>query len=157
MMMTSYRSRLCLNRILSQSLIVGTLAASGLFCGLVPELSKDSHTLVFTTSAYAQAVNNDELTRYVRASMRIEALRQVVYDEIKRINGGTVPDIPSCSLQGLPGNIAPIWKRFCAQSQELTEREGFSNSRYNAITRMRQEDPNFEQRVKDEAARQRGS
>ena len=153
-MMTFYCFRSSLNRVLSQSLLVVALAAMGLLCGLIPELSKDSHALVFSSSVYAQAVDNDELIRYVRASLKIEQLRMVAYNEIKKINGGNVPDIASCSLQGLPGNIRPIWQNFCTQSQSITAGEGFSNNRYNAITRMREEDSNLERRVKDEAARQ---
>jgi hypothetical protein len=78
----------------------------------------------------------------------------VVYNEIKKVNRGNVPDIPSCSLQGLPGNILPILQNFCNQSQSITAAEGFSNNRYNTITRMRQDDANLERRVREEAARQ---
>jgi hypothetical protein len=153
-MMISSCSRFSFNRILSQSLIVGLLAAMGMLCGLIPEVSKDSHSFVFSTSAHAQAVSDEELTRYVRASLKIEQLRLVVYNEIKKVNGGNVPDIPSCSLQRLPGNIRPIWQNFCQQSQSITDAEGFSNNRYNAITKMRQADSTLEQRVRQEAARQ---
>jgi hypothetical protein len=139
---------------LCQSLLVGALAAIGLLSGLTPGLSKDSHTLVFSSSAYAQDVSDEELRRYVRASMKIERLRLSVYDEIKKINRGTVPEISSCSSQGLPDNIAPIWQRFCAQSEQVIQGEGFTNNRYNAITRKRQEDPNFEVRVRAEVQRQ---
>jgi hypothetical protein len=152
-MMNLY-SRPGLNQFLCQSLLVGALAAIGLLSGLTPGLSKDSHTLVFSSSAYAQGISDDELRRYVRASMRIERLRLVVYDEIKRINRGNVPDIASCSSQGLPSNIAPIWQRFCAQSEQVIKGEGFSNSRYNAITKMRQEDPDLERRVREILQRQ---
>jgi len=138
--------------------MVGVLAAVGLLSGLTPELSKDSHTLVFSTSAYAQAVSDEELSRYVRASLKMEQLRLIVYNEIKKINGGNVPEIASCSSQGssqgLPGNIRSILQNFCQQSQSITKAEGFSNTRYNAITVMRQSDGNLERRVKEEAARQ---
>lgn len=154
MMMNSFCSRPAFNQIFFQSLMVGVLAAVGIVSGVTPEFSKDSHTLVFSNTAQAQAVSNDELSRYVRASLKIEQLRLVVYNEIKKVNGGNVPDIDSCSLQGLPGNIRPIWQNFCQQSQSITDAEGFSNNRYNAITRMRQADANLERRVKEEAARQ---
>lgn len=152
-MMNLY-SRPYLNQFLCQSLLVGALAAIGLLSGLTPGLSKDSHTLVFSSSAYAQAVSDDELSRYVRASLKIERLRLVVYDQIKRINAGNVPEISSCSSQGLPDNIAPIWQNFCTQSERVIQGEGFSNSRYNAITKMRQENSDFEARVRAAAAKQ---
>ena len=146
-MMTSYSSRPSLTRILSQSLLIGTLTTISLLSGLTPGLSRDFHTVVFSSSAHAQAVNDDELTRYVRASLKIEALRLATYDEIKRANNGTVPEIRSCSLQGLSSNVASIWKRFCTQAEDLIEKQGISNGRYNAITKMRQEDPALERRV----------
>lgn len=153
-MMNLY-SRPYFNQFLCQSLLVGALAAIGLLSGLTPGLSKDSHSLVFSSSAYAQDVSDEELRRYVSASLKIERMRLVVYDQIKRINGGKVPEISSCSSQGLPDNIAPIWQNFCTQSEQVIQGEGFSNSRYNTITKMRQEDPNFEIRVREAAANQR--
>ena len=153
-MMTYCCLRSYLHRILSQSLIVGSLAALGLLSGLTPGLSKDFHSLAFSSVAHAQSVSNQELQNYVTVSKQIELMRRSVYNEIKRVNGGNVPNISSCSLEGLPSNIRPIWQRFCEQSEEIIQRAGFSNSRYNAITRMRQEDPDLEQRVREEAARQ---
>lgn len=152
-MMTSYCLRSCLHRILSQSLVVCSLAAIGLLSGLTPGLSKNFHTLVFSSSAHAQDVSAQELQSYVMVSKQIELMRRSVYNEIKKVNGGNVPNIPSCSLQGLSDNIRPIWQRFCEQSQEIIQRAGFSNSRYNAITRMRQEDPDLERRVREAAGR----
>ncbi len=134
--------------------MIGVLAAVGLLSGLAPEVSRDSHTLIFSTSASAQSVGDEELSRYVRASLKIEQLRLVVYNEIKKVNGGNVPEIATCSSQGIPANIRSIWQNFCQQSQSITDAEGFSNPRYNAITRMRQTDGNLERRVKEEAARQ---
>ena len=153
-MMNSYCSRPDLIRILSQSLLIGTLTTISLLSGLTPGLSKDLHTLVFTSSAHAQSVDNDELSRYVRASLKVEALRLATYDEIKRANNGTVPEIRSCSLDGLSSEVAPIWKRFCSQAENLIEKQGLSNSRYNTITKMRQDDPNLERRVIKERDRQ---
>lgn len=151
MMMTSSCSQTAFNRILSQSLIVVAISTVSLLCGLTPELSKDSHSLTFSSSASAQQLSNSELTRYVTVSKQIELMRRSVYDEIKRISGGNVPNITSCSMPGLSGDVAQIWERFCAQSEELIQRAGFTNRRYNAITKMRQNDADLERRVQQEA------
>ena len=157
--MHSYCFPPSLNRIFSQSLIVGVLAAIGLLSGIAPELSPDSLTLVFSSSAYAQAtlnkanVDDAELERFVRASIRIEIARQQAYEEIKKNNGGRVPEIPDCSLQGLSGVVRDIWEKFCKQSEGYIRAEGFSNKRYNEIIRMRQQDPEFERRVQKERDR----
>lgn len=153
-MMTFDSSRAYLTRIFSQSLVVATLTTLSLLSGFTPGLSENFHTLDLSSSAHAQAVSDGELTKYVRASLKIEALRLATYNEIKRTNNGTVPDIRSCSLQGLSSEVASIWKRFCNQAEVLIEKEGLDNSRYNIITKMRQEDPNLEKRVITERDRQ---
>ena len=153
-MMKSYNSRSHVTRTFSQSLLVVTFTTLSLLSGLTPGFSKNLNTLVFSSSAYAQAVTDGELTKFVRASLKIEALRLATYDEIKRSNNGTVPEIRSCSLQGLSSEVAAIWKRFCTQAENLIEQEGLTNSRYNAITKMRQEDSNLERRVLKERDRQ---
>ncbi|NET59165.1 MAG: DUF4168 domain-containing protein [Symploca sp. SIO2E6] len=151
--MHSYCSRLSLNRIFSQSLMVGVLAAIGLLSGVAPELSQDSHTLVFSSSAYAQAtwnkayIDEAELVRFVRASIRMEIARQEAHEAIQRNNGGIVPEISDCSLQGLSGEIRNIWEQFCNQSESYLRDEGFSNERYNTILRMRQQDPKLQRRI----------
>ncbi len=158
--MYSYCFRPSLNRIFSQSLIVGLLTAIGLLSGIAPELSVDSHTLVFSSSAYAQATfsksNLDyaELVKFVRAAIKIEKARQQAYEEIKKNNGGTVPEIPDCSLQGLSGVVRNIWQKFCKQSESYIRAEGFSNKRYNEIQIMRQQNPELERRIQQELDRQ---
>lgn len=154
MMMISSCSQTAFNRILSQSLIVVALSAVSLLAGLTPGLSKDSHSLTFSSSASAQQLSNSELTRYVTVSKQLELMRRSVYDEIKRISGGNVPNITSCSPQRLSGDVAQIWQRFCAQSEELIKRAGFTTNRYNAITKMRESDAELERRVQEEADRQ---
>ncbi|NEP63688.1 MAG: DUF4168 domain-containing protein [Symploca sp. SIO2G7] len=158
--MHSYCFRPSLNRIFSQSLMVGVFAAIGVLSGIAPELSQDSPTLVFSSSAYAQAtankanVDDAELERFVRASIRMEIVRQQAYEEIKKNNGGIVPEIPDCSLQGLSGVVRNIWEKFCRQSERYIRDEGFSNERYNTIMRMRQQNSKLRIRIEQERDRQ---
>lgn len=143
-MMISYCSRPYLNRILFQSLVVGTLAAIGLLSGVIPELSKDAPTLVFSSVAYAE-VSPDEIDRYAQAAYQIEQLRQSAYEEIKRINGA-VPEIVCsnpASLRALPRPAQRIARSYCNQSSSIVANffPRGRNRRFNEITNEMQRNP----------------
>jgi len=159
MMMTSFCSRLDFNRILSQSLIVGALAASGLLSGIVPGLSKDSPRLVFSASAYAVDVPAEEITRYAKALLAIEQIRLNAYKEIKIIIGSSnIPEIvcnrPG-SISALPGQAQAIAQNYCNQSSAIVANyfpQG-KNTRFNEITSLMQQDPNLQTQIKNELVR----
>src|SRR6476646_4062325 len=94
----------------SQSFVIGLLAAVGLASGWVPSLSERSPAQMFSTAAVAQAAPSAaELTSYARAVLAVEEVRQLSYKDIKKIVGsGGIPAI-AChkpkSLQGLPQNV----------------------------------------------------
>lgn len=158
-MMNPYYSRLSLNRILSQSLVVGTLSVLGLFSGLIPELSKGSPTLVFSASADAQqAVSADEITRYAQAVLAIEKLRQSAYREIKLLIGSEVPEIVcnrSETIKALPAEAQGIAQNYCNQSSGIVANyfpQG-KNARFNEITILMQSNPTLRSRIKNELSR----
>lgn len=141
-----------LNRILSQSLIVGVLSTWGLVSGVTVELSLGSPSFAFRASALAQT--EDEINRYVQAAREIESSRQRAYNEIKGIIGGEVPSF-ACnqrpgSLEALPaGRAREIAARYCDDAENSVKKYNFTNESFNAITRRRQSDPALERRVQD--------
>lgn len=141
-----------LNRILSQSLIVGVLSTWGLLSGVTPELSLRSSGFVFSSSAKAQS--DDEINRYVQAAKEIESSRQRAYNQIKGIIGGEVPSF-ACnqrpgSLNALPaGEARNIADRYCDEAQSIVKKYNFTNESFNAITRRRQTDQALERRIQD--------
>jgi hypothetical protein len=143
---------------LSQSLVVGTFAAIGLLSGLIPGLSKGSPTLVFSTAAYAQDVNADEVTRYAQAVLAIEQIRQTAYSEIKKIIGSDVPEIACnrpASIRALPSEAQGLAQSYCKQSSAIVANyfPSGKNARFNEITGLMQSNASLRARIKSELVR----
>lgn len=153
-----YGSRIHLNRILSQSLIVGVLSAVGLLSGLAPGLSGRLPVLVTGDSALAQTITDAELVNYARAVLAIEPKRQAAYEEIQKKSGSaSVPAIvcsDSTSINKLPGNVRNIAVKFCNESKTLVEKNGLNIARFNEITTLQQNDSALQKRIQDELIRQ---
>lgn len=162
-MMISYSFQPYFNRILSKSLLVGTLSIVGLLSGLTPGLSGTSHTsgtLVFSTSASAQsAVSQAEVQNYARAVLAIEQIRQSAYSEIKKIVGN-VPEIVCnnpASIRALPRGVQEIAKAYCDQSSAIVGNYfPRGNTRFNEITSLMKKNPVLYQRIQTELGRQQG-
>ncbi|HEY9598105.1 MAG TPA: hypothetical protein V6D33_10585, partial [Cyanophyceae cyanobacterium] len=70
-------SRLKLNRVLSRSLIVGTLSAVGIISGWVPSITTaSSPTLTFDTAAYAQS--DGEVRKFAQIILEYETKRRQI-------------------------------------------------------------------------------
>jgi len=160
-MMTSYCSKPYLNQILSRTLVVGTLATIGFITGLIPSLSKDSSTLVFSAVVYAQAgpVTEAEVRSYAQAVLAMEPLRQSAYGEIKKLIGSRrIPEIvcgrPQ-SISALPGEAQAIARSYCNQSSAIVAnyfpRE--KTARFNEITSLMQANQALRTRIQNELVR----
>ncbi|HEY9726576.1 MAG TPA: DUF4168 domain-containing protein [Chroococcales cyanobacterium] len=160
-MMISYCFQPYFSRILSKSLLVGTLSIVGLLSGLTPGLSGTSHTsgtLVFSTSASAQSiVSKEEVENYARAVLAIEQIRQSAYGEIKKIVGD-VPEIVCnnpASIRTLPGGVQGIARAYCQQSSAIVGNYfPRGNARFNEITSLMQNNSALRQRIQAELVRQ---
>jgi len=149
-------SRPYLNRMLSQSLIVAFLSTMGLLCGLAPDFSASSPTSIFSSSARAQAVSDDEASRFARAAYTIEKRRQTVVEEIKNRTGGNVPDItcdPPERLESLPPDIRNDVKSFCDFSRQAIQSNQFSVGRFLQIRNSQASDPSLKPRIDRELLR----
>ncbi len=119
-----------LQRILSQSLILATIATASLISG----------TFGFNSKVAAQTlnVNNTEVTNYAKAVLGMEPVRQQAFEEIKKLIGSK--DIPHVicndptSVKALPGKAKDIAVNYCNHSQKIVEDSGLSVERFNKIT-----------------------
>ncbi|GAB4378632.1 MAG: hypothetical protein Kow00121_31020 [Elainellaceae cyanobacterium] len=146
-----------INRLLTRSLLLGTLSIAGILLGVVPAVQPASGfswsglELNFNHAAYAQAVTDEEIIDYARSVLAIEPLRQDAYEQIKQITGSAnVPSIachrPS-SLNELPGNVREIAVSYCNQAIAIVESNNLTISRFNAITVAHQSDSALSDRI----------
>ncbi|MEQ8969862.1 MAG: DUF4168 domain-containing protein [Coleofasciculus sp. C1-SOL-03] len=154
-MITSYCNHPHLTRF-SRPLIVTALTTLGLLSGFIPELSRQSLTLDFTHAVHAQqAVTEAEITNYAKAVLAMEPLRQVAYNEIKKIVNGNIPDIQchrSETINQLPSQEArKIANTYCNQALALVNNY-LTPSRFNQITRLAEQDSNLRQRIQTKLA-----
>ncbi|MEQ8385262.1 MAG: DUF4168 domain-containing protein [Coleofasciculus sp. A1-SPW-01] len=159
-MITSYCNHPHVPRF-SRPLIVAALTSLGLLSGFIPELSRQSLSLDFSRAVYAQqAVTEAEVTNYARAVLAMEPLRQVAYNEIKKIVNGNIPDIQchrSETINQLPSQEArKIANTYCNQALALVNNY-LTPSRFNQITRLAEKDGNLRQRIQDALQRQQES
>ena len=144
-----------LNRMLSQSLIVGAFATVGVISGVAPDISARSG-VIFSSAAYAQAISNTEVTNYARSVLVMEPVRQTAFTEIKKMISGDIPPIvchKPGSLNALPGNARKIAVNYCRRSQEIVESNGLTINRFNAITVNLQNNPDLKRRIHNELIR----
>lgn len=139
---------------LSQTLIIGAFATVGVLSGFAPDLSGRSSNFVFSSPAYAQSVSNTEVTKYARAVLVMEPVRQTAFNEIKKmIRSGDIPPIvchKPKSLNALPNNARKIAVNYCKRSKEIVESNGLTINRFNAITVNLQNDSNLKRRIHNE-------
>lgn len=123
----------------------------GLFSGWVPGLSQDFSTVVFNTATYAQSA--EQITKYARAVLQMEPVRQTAYQEVRRILKGSVPgDV--CRQGGAPRSVKDICSRFYTRSAQIILSNGLSIGEFNEITRRLQGDAGLRTRIQQEMRRQ---
>ena len=144
------------NRILSQSLIISFLSAISLVCGVTPDLSATSPTQIFSISAHAQAVSDDEVVRFARAALAIEKRRRSVVEDIKNRTGGNVPKItcdPPAQIEALDNSIRNDVRSFCDFSRQAIQDNQLTVGRFLQIRSSQDDDPTLKQRIDRELLR----
>jgi Domain of unknown function (DUF4168) len=140
---------------LLRGIITGAIALTGLLCGVVPEFSKQSVSLTFSSSVYAQTnITDEQITKYARAVWTMETLRQATYNDIKKIMGSAeVPNITcgdSQSLRSLPKEVKELAINYCNEAINFVQKEGLTTTEFNEITRKIKTDKALETRVQNE-------
>ncbi|NJL10881.1 MAG: DUF4168 domain-containing protein [Calothrix sp. SM1_7_51] len=121
------------------------------FVAIITTAGVISSGLVSSSKAYAQAapVQSDEIMKYARAVLEMEPARQEAFNEIKKIMGPVPPIVCSDqnSLNNLPGKVKDIAGNYCKNSQQIVEKNGLSNNRFNEITLQLQNDGGLQQKI----------
>lgn len=134
-------------------MLIGMLTITGLASGLTPGLSKDFSTVVFSTAIYAQSA--EQITKYARAVLQMEPVRQTAYQEVRRILKGSVPgDV--CRQGSVPRSVKDICSRFYTRSAQIILNNGLSIGEFNEMTRRLQGDAGLRSRIQQEMRRQQG-
>jgi hypothetical protein len=132
-----------LQRILSQPLILATIATASLIFA----------TFGFNSQGIAQTlnINNTEVTNYAKAVLGMEPVRQQAFEEIKKIIGSK--DIPqvicndSKSFITLPNKAKDIAVNYCNHSQKIVEDSGLTIEQFNKITVEIQKNSNLKRQL----------
>lgn len=139
---------------LARFLLVSVLSTFSLLSGVVPEFSRQAPLLIFSfpVNARAQEFSNEQIRKYARAVLDIEAHRRQAYQDIQTIIGRQPPEIvcnQPTTLRNLPANAQKIASNYCKTSKTIVERSGLGVSAFNAITTRAQEDQNLKRRIQN--------
>lgn len=151
-------SLLNFNRTMTQPLLAALLATTGIFCGVVPQLSWNLSSWTWSPAAHTQEFNDNQLTNYAKAVLLIETQRQQSYQQIQKILGHSPPDIVcnrTDTLRKLPGDAQKIAVQFCNNSKKIAENSGLTTPQFNAITEQAQKDPKLKRHIQDSMIRLR--
>ncbi|MGK7872532.1 MAG: DUF4168 domain-containing protein [Xenococcaceae cyanobacterium] len=128
----------------------------GILWGVVPEFSRQSPRLTFSSSAYAQNFSDEQVRKYARAVLDIEILRTQALYEIQRILGQPPRNDIFCDKPDTFPSLSDariITIEFCKNSKKIVECNGLSASEFNAITIATQSDENLKIRIRNEMIR----
>ncbi len=146
-------------KFLLQALAAGTLAATGLLLGVVPNF--DQANLSWNNAAYAQSVSNQEVQQYARSVLTMEPYRETAFSKIQQITGSNDVPVVAChrpsSLSNLPENIRDIAIDYCNQAISIVESNGLTITRFNQITVAHQSDASLRGKIQGEICKIQGS
>lgn len=138
-------------QLLLHALVVGSLSTVGLLLGVVPILHPISFDVTFDSTAYAQAVSNQEVQSYARSVLAIEPIRLTAYNKIKQMTGSDNVPVVAChrpsSLSELPETIRDVAIDYCNQAISIVERNNLTITRFNQITVAHQSDRDLSDRI----------
>lgn len=112
-----------------------------------------SPLVVSAQEAPIAGVSNEEILEYARVAYNIEKSRQGVYDTIKEMNNGNVPEL-ACndeeSLENVDNEIRQVFSDWCKRAERIIKDSDLSISRFNKIHELRKENDKLKQRIQQE-------
>lgn len=96
------------NRVLKRSLVLGAFSSIAVLVGWAPNLSQPGN--LFGSAASAQ---EPSFTRYVRAAVGTEQLRQPLEEQVRQLTGGSVPRDVCRNLSQVNPDVRDDVKKLC--------------------------------------------
>jgi hypothetical protein len=96
--------------VLKRSLVLGAFSSIAVLAGWAPNLSQPDNP--FGSAASAQ---EPSFTRYVRAAVATEELRQPLEEQVRQLTGGALPRDVCRNLGQVSGDIRDDVKKLCQQ------------------------------------------
>jgi hypothetical protein len=123
----------------------------GILGGIVPDLTAQHPSLLFSNSARAEDFTDSELRNYAAALMQIEPARQSALAQVSRANGGKLPNLvcnqPN-TMDTLNSEAKSLFVQYCNQSESIAASKGLSIDRFNQITQAVRANPQLQNRVR---------
>jgi hypothetical protein len=133
-------------------LTTGIVAAIGLMCGSVQQLSWQYPIVHMISSVSAQNYSQDEIINYAKAGYEIELLRQRVYQQIKNSIDEPPPNIV-CNqretLQSLSADVRQIALQYCNDSRQIVQKHNLTIDRFNQLKQYYDRGDDFYDRVQN--------
>jgi hypothetical protein len=144
--------------LLSRSLVVAALAVGAVGLGWVPSLpgSLTARTVQFEAVAFAQDFSADDIEKFVKANLAIEAKRlQTLRDISTQMQGRATPIAchDAASLNALPVAPRDVAVNYCNEAKKIVANQGLTTERFNQILVQMRQDETVRKRIEAAACR----
>lgn len=134
---------------LTKIVLISILTTTAIVSGVVPEISWQTAQVNFSNKVLAQS--DEELQRYARALSEIEKLRQTTWSQIESMVGSDKASQVACnqpsSISSLDNDARNLANDYCKKSEAIVKKHGFTNAKFNEITKSVQTNPTLQKKV----------
>lgn len=119
-------------------------------CGSSPNAASSP----VSTEELAKAITDPEIKNYAKAVVAIEQLRKTTNQEMTKISGDKPFDKVACTepetIANLPPKMQEVAIVFCTKVRKVSEENGLTIPRFNAITVNAKNNPDLQKRINDQ-------
>jgi hypothetical protein len=121
-------------------------------CGSNPKANSASSLV--SAEELAKTITDPEIKNYAKAVVAIEQLRKTTNQEMTKVSEGKPFDEVFCTqpetITNLPTKMQEVAIVFCTKVRKLSEENGLTIPRFNAITINAQNNPEVQKRINDQ-------
>lgn len=137
---------------LFRPLLVGVFTSCvGILGGILPDLTAQHPSLLFSSVVHAQEFKDAELRNYAVVLMEIEPVRQSSLAQVSRANNGNLPNLvcnqPN-TMEGLTTEAKSLFIKYCDKSESIAASRGLKRDRFNQITQAVRSSSQLQERVR---------